>query len=189
MHRTLLATTFASILALMQDTPVRNPFAEGNWVWTFYAGGAFGDEAGEVYLAHIGAGYHFVDNLSINIEGLVAFADADESFMSMGATTENSGGGGFNLLFRWHFWNESNFSMYLDGGCGMIVFSDEFPAHGTNHNFTPQAGVGFTFDLNDDAMLMAGARWYHISNARHSGKDNNPGFDAALIYAGVMWPF
>lgn len=178
-------------LAVLQDPEpsVGDPFAQGQWIWTLYGGGAFWDDAGDVYQAHLGIGYHVLDNLSFNLEGVFAAVNGDEGDVTDGSISRDAVGGGLDLILRWHFWRRDNFTIYLDGGCGIIVFDEEFPGHGTNLNFTPQAGMGFTLDLNDKLMLMAGARWYHISNARHSGIVNNPGFDGGLVYAGVMWPF
>jgi hypothetical protein len=56
-------------------------------------------------------------------------------------------------------------------------------------NFTPQLGIGFTYAFNDESQLMAGVRWQHISNADVKGRENNPGYDGAMFYLGMMFPF
>jgi hypothetical protein len=182
-------TSDSSATVPENELPPGDPFAKGAWIWMLYGGGSFGDEAGEVYNARLGVGYHLLDNLSFNFEGVFAYADGDPTNINMGAQTPDAVGGGLDLIIRWHFLRHEKLSLYLDGGCGVIVFNKEWPGHGTNLNFTPQVGVGFTFDLNDGLMLMGGARWYHISNARINGYDNNIGYDGGLIYLGVMWPF
>ncbi len=92
-----------------------------------------------------------------------------------------------NLLLRYHFINEGDFTVYLDGGAGIVFFDDEVPAGASEFNFTPQLGVGFTYDIGDDNRLMAGVRWYHISNANTDPV--NPGRDHAYFYAGLSLPF
>lgn len=194
-------------LRLGQDTPHRalnitleepvalataaddDPFEQGDWIWTMYGGGSWGDEAGDVYTLRLGVGYHLLDNVSFNFEAVGAFADGDPSNVNLGAQTRDAAGGGLDFIIRWHWLRQEQFSLYIDGGCGFIVFDKEWPGHGTNFNFTPQIGMGFTFELSDRLMLMAGARWYHISNARIKGYNNNVGYDAGMAYIGLMWPF
>ncbi len=166
-----------------------DPFAQGKWIWTFYGGAAFGDEAGELYTLHLGAGYHLIDDLSINFEGVLTVADGDQTTIISGVPTRDAVGGGLDIIFRWHFLRSGDFSVYAEAGCGIVAFDREFPGHGTNVNFTPQAGVGVTYEINSSMMLMAGARWSHLSNARTQGANNNPGMDSAMVYAGIMWPF
>ena len=49
--------------------------------------------------------------------------------------------------------------------------------------------MGVAISLSNEAMLMAGARWLHISNASKDGSRNNPGYDSVQLYAGLMIPF
>lgn len=158
-----------------------DPFAEGSWVWQAYGAAAFGDSAGELYSGHFGVGYHFVDDLSINFDGMIAWADASGSDDVIGV--------GLELIFRWHFYHEQRWSIFGDVGGGIVLFDDDFPAGGTEFNFSLSAGLGATYRFGDELMLMLGVRWYHLSNARISGKDRNIGYDAAGVYLGVMKPF
>ena len=81
----------------------------------------------------------------------------------------------------------------MEGGAGIQESSDPFPEGktniGTHFNFRPQLGMGFTVGLTDQVRLMAGARWLHISNADRDGSVHNPGYDAVLVYSGLMIPF
>ncbi len=171
-----------------ERTRPSDPFQEGSWVFTAYGSAAFGDDSGEVYAVHVGGGYYFIDGLSINLEAVGAFASVNDS----GPLHEggDSLGGGFDLLLRWHFLrdkNEGRWSIYADGGAGILYTGESIPANGSNFNFTPQIGLGATYKICDWANLMGGARWYHISNAgTHS---DNPGYDSALVYLGVLIPF
>lgn len=96
-------------------------------------------------------------------------------------------GGNFTLLLRWHFYAEDTWSMYFDGGAGLLWTSEDVPTGGTSFNFTPQGGFGATFDIGDDRRLMTGVRWHHVSNANID--DSNPGRDAIQAYVGVSLPY
>jgi hypothetical protein len=158
------------------------PFRESSWFATFMPAASIGDNAGEIYMARAGVGYYFCDDWSINLEAVGAVVkENDDSDVALG--------GGFDLLLRWHFWHMEPWSLYFDGGAGFIVFDEKFPRLGTEFNFTPQFGVGLTYQFQDRSLLMAGVRFQHISNAEIKGAENNPGYDAALIYAGLMLPF
>ena len=162
-----------------------DPFAAGRWVVNFYGSGTWADDAGDFYQGHVGVGFHIVNNLSINLELVAGETDSDQE--EFGA--EDGWNAGFDLLLRWHFCRTGAWSIYVDGGAGMIWFDDAFPAGGTHQNFTPQLGLGITYQINENLMLMAGGRWHHVSNARKSGVDRNPGFDGGMLYLGVMLPF
>lgn len=156
------------------------PFgAKDSWRWFVQAGFAheFNDES-ELYLAGVGVSYFMADDLSLDLE-LNGF-HVDQ--MANDATVAN-----FNLLIRWHFESRETWSIYFDGGAGLSYASDELPAGGSQFNFTPQAGVGVSIDVGRDARLLTGVRWHHMSNARTS--DDNPGRDAAMVYAQLSFPF
>jgi len=88
----------------------RGSFATGQWLLTAYGSAAVGKTSHQVYAGHVGLGYYFIDNLSLNLEGVGYFVDH----------ARNSGGGGVDLLPRWHYLAQDNGSLYLDGGGGFI---------------------------------------------------------------------
>lgn len=92
-----------------------------------------------------------------------------------------------SLLFEWHFLRRETWSLYVDGGAGVIFTTDDVPASGSSFNFTPQAGVGLTADFIDDSRLVFGVKWFHISNANTFS--NNPGRDFIEVYGGLSFPF
>lgn len=100
----------------------------------------------------------------------------------------------WNLIFRFHvftFGDRKDWTVFLDGGAGLLVTTDVVPAGGTGFNFTPRAGFGFTHRLSDESetRLVLGLRWHHISNARINGDDRNPGRDGINLYVGLEFPF
>ncbi len=159
------------------------PFgSSGSWRIQFQSGGGFGLEAseGSTALALVGVGFsHFIaEGLSLDIDlNLIYFKlDGPDAFAP-----------NVDMLFRWHFWRREHWSCYIDGGAGLLIATAEVPVGGSNFNFTPQAGGGFSVDVGRNARLMVGARWFHVSNG--STRAENPGLDSVLIYAGLNLPF
>jgi hypothetical protein len=156
--------------------------------WHFDLGGAYALEigsddndagtSGDLGIANIGAHWFVADGLSFGAfaEAIYASQDPDDAF-----------GGGAGLLARWHFLREERFTLFLEGGCGFVVFDNETPPGGTHFSFTPRLGVGGTVRLSDTAQLEARVGWFHISNAQTG--DDNPGYDSVAIGAGVSFAF
>jgi hypothetical protein len=98
---------------------------------------------------------------------------------------------GVNAMFvlRWHFYNEGNWTWFLDAGIGGLVTSSDVPTGGTSFNLMPRAGAGFTYRLTDGgARLEAGLGWHHVSNARINGDDENPSRDLPMLHVGLVFP-
>lgn len=111
---------------------------------------------------------------------------------------QDTGGLSGSMVFRWHFLHADDWdwSVFGDAGIGLLGAFDEVPDGGTNFNFLPRAGLGFTKALDPSvsgesrgARLMVGVRYHHISNARIAGDSRNPARDAVMAYAAVVFPF
>jgi hypothetical protein len=129
-------------------------------------------------IAGVSWNHFFADGLSWNLE---------LNAMYWSQVGDDAWGANLNLMLRWHFLDKGSWTMFLEGGAGMVMFTDDVPRDGSNFNFTPQLGGGGTFELDGDARLVVGVRWHHISNA--SLYSDNPGRDSVLVYAGVSFPF
>jgi len=93
-------------------------------------------------------------------------------------------------IFRYHFLQHDDWSMFADVGIGVLLSSGEVPTGGTNVNFLPRIGVGGTYRINNSrTRLIGGVRWHHISNAKILGNDENPSRDGLMLYLGVSIPF
>ena len=90
------------------------------------------------------------------------------------------------LLMRWHFLRKSNWSLFVDGGAGVMGTTSDVPSQGASFNFTPQVGAGASIKLNNQRRLLFGLRWHHISHADLFG--SNPGRDSLLGYVGLKLP-
>ena len=99
------------------------------------------------------------------------------------------GGGGYTgtvglaTVARWHFIQRETWTLFADVGIGLAWFGAPLPEAGTRLNFSPQAGLGATFRVDDRLRLHVSAGWYHLSNARTSS--SNPGFDGLAVQVGI----
>jgi lipid A 3-O-deacylase len=153
---------------------------EGSTHWTANLGGGSDFEDDDFFKGGIGISHFIADDFSVDLElNAMHFTQAGT----------DATGANLNLLFRWHFLHDEArlWTIYADGGAGMLFTTDDVPAGGSSFNFTPQAGGGVSFDLGEDVRLYLGARWHHVSNARLY--DSNPGRDYAMGYAMISWPF
>jgi lipid A 3-O-deacylase len=169
-----------SNLGAMQDgTPHRFGIA-GDTYWILNLAG--GSDFSRDHLARVGGGIsHFMaDDISI---------DLDLNLINFWQEGEDAIGGNLNLLLRWHFLHDEarSWSVYADGGAGLLWTHESVPHNGSRFNFTPQFGLGASFAVCDDKRLFVGGRWFHVSNARLY--DNNPGRDFGLFYVMLGWPF
>jgi hypothetical protein len=74
---------------------------------------------------------------------------------------------------------------YFATNIGFLMFEERVPASGTKFNYTWDFGLGAQVFVGDDQALTLGYDFKHISNA-YSGEDN-PGFDANLLYIGYSF--
>ncbi len=165
--------------ALAQDTSY---FDKGSWTLQlsggYYNGITFNSDE-KIGVASLGGGYYLFDRFALNLalDGYYFDTELQSGFV----------GGGFTVLARYHFLTLGDrFTVYVDGGAGMVWADEEIPDFGTHFNFTPQVGLGLTYRLYGNVHLFGGGRWFHISNAAIDGRDRNPGVNAVGGYVGVM---
>ncbi len=167
----------------------------------------FGAEDSWWWSIGVGAAHDFEDatDLNVNVAARYFIAEDVEFTVEVGLWYYNQPGDdaiGFNpnMVIRWHFLNKQTYSIFADVGIGVVVATDDVPAEreidgetvdGTPFGFTPRAGIGATFRLDEGsgARLEIGLRWAHVSNARVSGDDDNLARDSAMLYAGFVFPF
>jgi len=163
-----------SVSSPATDSPEFGDAGQDRW----YVQGA-GATTFENEFGMVGAGlsHFFINGHSVNLE---------LNGMAFSQTGEDAVGANLALIMRWHFVREQNWSIYIDGGAGLLGTTNDVPSTGSSFNFTPQAGGGATVRLSDDRHLMMGLRWHHISNAELY--EGNPGRDSIMGYVGVNFP-
>lgn len=162
---------------------------EDHWWWSVGGGLAHDFEDAEDVNLYAAFRYFLVDNVEVAFEGGLWY------FYQPG---DDAVGFNPNFIVRWHFVNKERWSIYTDVGIGLLFASDRVPSsddpddsEGLAFGFTPRAGIGATFKLDEGSgmRLDVGLRWAHVSNARVQGNDDNPPRDSAMLYAGLTFPF
>lgn len=105
---------------------------------------------------------------------------------------DNAGALSISGMARWHFLvdDERDWTLFLDGGMGLLYADPSVPSDGSQFNFLPRLGAGATYRLtHGGARLEAGIAWQHVSNARIFGDQDNPGLDSARLFVGLIFPF
>ena len=136
-----------------------------------------GSDPGSFGLVGAGLSHFFANGQSLNLE-----------LNGLGFIQEGEDAVGLNLalLHRWDFIRRPDWSLYIDGGVGVIGTTSPVPSEGSSLAFTPQAGGGATIRLANDQRLMLGLRWHHISNGNLF--EDNPGQDSIYGYLGINFP-
>lgn len=153
---------------------------EGTWRWGVHGGYAeeLKNNENELILLGVEFDYFIANNLSLDI-GL--------NLLNVTQIGDNTDGVNFTLQLRWHAIAKEKWSFFLEGGAGLMLTDNNVPQNGSDFNFTPQAGLGFSFDAGDQSRWLIGLRWHHISNA--NTHRTNPGRDSLMFWAGVSFPF
>jgi hypothetical protein len=165
--------------AMPRGAAASRPFgAKDSWRWQVLGSWMNDFNAANQIEAEWSASWFFMQDVSMD------FGLSGDAILQPGT---DAGGGGASLMFRWHFLARDTWTLFADAGCGMLFTNEPVPSDGGRVNFTPRVGLGGTVDVGGDARLMAGVRWYHISNA-NTGQEN-PGRDSIQLFAGVSFPF
>jgi len=171
--------------AVVAETPVRSEQKRYGARGTKYVEfGGFAGLDGEgldepVTAASLTVGRFIADGLAIGARlDLLAFDQDDNVHAAIG----------LGITFRCHFLERERWTLFVDGGVGMMLSTGGVPTPGgSRFNFTPEMGFGCTFDVNRDWRVVTGVRWHHVSNAK--SWRSNPGRDGVVLFAGISVPF
>ena len=153
---------------------------EGTWRWGIHGGYAeeLKHNENDLILLGVEFDYFIADELSLDI-GI--------NLIDVTQTGDDTDGFNFTLQLRWHAIAKEDWSFFVEGGVGLLFTEHNVPTDGSDFNFTPQVGLGFSFDANDSARWLIGLRWHHISNA--NTQRTNPGRDSLMLWVGMTFPF
>lgn len=150
-------------------------------LWTVDAFGSFADRfAGTPFdmpMGAVGFDTYIYDNIGVGAE--LGEMYAPQPNPAWGTSLS------FNI--RGHFLTGDGWTIYGETDLGLSLFDAASPPGGSRGNFLVGAGGGFTLRLTERIDLMAGARFFHLSNAGLIGQHHNPSFNAAQGYAGLMF--
>jgi hypothetical protein len=153
---------------------------KGSKRWDVVAGFAVDTEETENRLVRIGFEIeHFVEN-NLSLDLGIHLLDVEQ-------TGKDAMGLNASVQLRWHFIDEDSWSMFVEGGAGLVRMGANVPAGGSTFNFTIQLGSGFSFDAGNNNRWLVGVRWFHISNANMY--TNNPTRDSVMLWTGLSFPY
>jgi len=164
------------------------PFADASDQWWITVGAAGGVIAGrdDVFSqGFVSASRFIADEFELAFEGGLWYLDQPDVDDALGVSA--------SMIFRWHFlMDEQNrdWTVFASLGIGALITDEDVSGDGSEFNFLPRAGLGFTHRIGDTRnRVLTGVRWQHISNARLAGGDDNAGRDFISLYVGLMFPF
>lgn len=102
---------------------------------------------------------------------------------------ENAAGAAVEIMGRTYLYETATYSIYIDGGGGRVWLNAPTPPGGTSYNYTARIGPGIAIRLDDRKYLMTGVRYFHLSNGRVHGTENNPSYNGIEGYVGLLFTF
>jgi len=168
-------------LAHAQDTPFARGTQNFSLSASYISPVRFSED--RFYNFTLAGGGYFMNNNSINLE-------VQGSFVDQPGNEDDAVLGAVGVLCRWHFLVRDPWSLFIDGGA-MVSYADNTvpitPYFGTHFNFIGKVGIGGSWEIQDHTFLLGGVRYFHLSNGQVHGRDQNPSYDGAQFWAGVMW--
>ena len=122
-------------------------------------------------------GFNFKGEFNFSLEPFISYVYTPDSNVEVGVN--------FLGKYVFDFWEKVK--LYLKGGLGVLYMSQHTREQSTQYNFLPQAGMGFSFFINETTSFNLEYRYRHLSNA--SFKNPNSGIDADLILGGIAIHF
>lgn len=177
----VIAMLAAAPLCSAANDPTSD-FHEGLWSLTLYGSYTHDMQSTDVRMGGgtVGVGYYFKENLSLSAEFSGAY---------VGRPQQDTGAGEADLVLRHHLLHGDRWSVFLDVAGGLFEAGRDVPESGTRFDFIFQSGAGVAWRLKDNAYLLGGARYFHLSNAALEGRERNPSINGFRAYVGLMFTF
>lgn len=179
-----LFVLIATVLLLIRVSHAEDAgdFPRGTWTISGYGTyiKSFTGAEAKMGSGSFGAGYYLWNNTSINAE-LAGYYDAQPQSDSRIVSGD--------FLARTHLFHSGRFSFFMDGVAGISYADRRTPLMGTHYNYIVEPGIGATFQLRENIHLIAGIRYFHLSNAHLEGPLRNPSINGTQVYVGLMFKF
>lgn len=177
----------ATVTLLGHETePDRPNYVKGDWTFTQIGGATIRSTDGILAGPRFSNAYYFRDNLALIAEIGVYWGRVYQD--KIGFPDETTGGFSMDAGFRYHWLKSDKWSLFSEALIGYSVLSKSLPANGTNFNFVLQGGGGISRELSDRVRLVAGGRYFHMSNGSFF-RTPNPGYDSLYVYGGVGFSY
>lgn len=164
-----------------QTQPNLGDLSKGHWNLSLYAGYdyEFSTEPKIGYGA-VGVSYFVFDELSLGGEARYYRSNQDGPDANIYD---------LNIILRQYIFRFDRWTIFFDASAGVSEADHRVPPGGTNFNFIEEAGFGATYQVGDHVYLIGGIRYFHLSNAKLHGADENPSLNGIGGYVGLMWTF
>ena len=177
----LIALLVVALAPTFARADVDDPFAKGTWALdltgSYTAPIRFSEN--KFYNSTLTLNYYVADRFSVGAQV--------EGYYTEQPSGDNTVIGGGGLTLRYHVFEVDRFTFFVDAAGSATMAESEVPDFGTHFNWTGKAGVGGTWQLDEHLFLIAGARYFHLSNGNIHGRDQNPSYDGVQYWGGLMW--
>src|SRR5687768_2990145 len=177
----LLAITLLLAIAPEARAAADDAFAKGTWALDLTGSYTTPIRFSEnkFYNSTVTVNHYVADRFSVGLQF--------EGYFTEQESGDDTVLGGAGLTLRYHLLERGRFSLFVDAAGSATMAESEVPDFGTHFNWTGKAGVGGTWQLDENLFLIGGARYFHLSNGNIHGRDQNPSYDGMQYWAGVMW--
>ncbi|MCG8571273.1 MAG: acyloxyacyl hydrolase [Spirochaetes bacterium] len=173
-----------------KNNPVKNWEKIKKWIdmsHTFQIGcyGSFDDMNSYIMDLHYGINFRFIKiarkyylwDTSFEANMLMVFDFVNE-------LPKIFPGFGINYYLRLHLFPIYKMTFFIEGGWGLMGYTQQYPVNGTWLNGARQVGGGIKWNLNQWDALVITVRWYHTSNNDIFGRERNPAVDSIGVTMG-----
>lgn len=179
--------TLASVLGICQRSLAQEEESSGVWTLSVLAiGGESFRPRGHGFAEALGVAVEAGKSVSRRFEvglSLHPFIRIYQPATDNGQGRERLTAGALDIVARWFPFPRSwQIEPFIEAAEGLLYANGRTPAGGTRFNFLTQAGLGLCFRANEQWSVVAGYRWFHISNA---GLDEgNPAWNFNAVILG-----
>jgi hypothetical protein len=150
------------------------------------------NDEGSPYRFSLGAGRRFTDHLDGMVDLVYTYYDVNavrDRNPNVEVRSGTSSSAGFDLRLRHDLLKTGKIEWYISGLAGFQTMIDgpNFPADGSDENFTLGLGLGGRIPIAERMRFTATLQWFHISNARLW--PNNSGYDGLQLAISPEWRF
>lgn len=122
-----------------------------------------------------------LENINVNTQGKLKFFF--EPFLNTIIKPNSNVEVGNNFMIKYDYPITQKFSLFLEGGLGILYTTQHTYEQATQFNFSQQLGGGVSYRFAKDKALSVGYRRRHYSNA--DIEEPNAGIDMDYVLCGV----
>ena len=128
----------------------------------------------------------------------IGIVQRSEHRLSMGVfvegyqTLQEFGGAAFlagsGVILRYDLIKGERYGVFTDLAGSATHAQRPVPEFGTRFNWTGRTGAGGSWKVREGLVILAGVRFFHLSNGSLHGIRKNPGANGSQYWLGIMLP-